>query len=68
MTDQLNDPAFYCVLLCGEARELQKMLAETGKRTDRDLDLIYTLAQNAASNATIISNWVNDKRRENQNV
>jgi hypothetical protein len=68
MTSRLNDPAFYCVLLNGEARELQKMLAEAGKRSERDLDLIYALAQNAASNATIISNWVNDQRRENQNV
>jgi hypothetical protein len=67
MTDRLNDPAFYCVLLNGEARELQRMLAEAGKRTDKDLDIIYSLAQNAASNATIICNWVNDQR-EKQNV
>lgn len=67
MTERLNDPAFYCVLLNGEARELQKMLAEAGRRTDKDLDIIYSLAQNAASNATIICNWVNDQR-EKQNV
>jgi hypothetical protein len=65
MTERLNDPAFYCVLLNGEARELQKMLAEAGKRTSEDLDIIYSLAQNAATNATIICNWVNDQRRKN---
>ena len=65
MTDRLNDPAFYCVLLNGEARELQKMLAEAGKRTSEDLDIIYSLAQNAAANATIICNWVNGQREKN---
>lgn len=61
--NQLNDPAFYLVLLAGEAAELQKMLAKAGQRTAEDLDKIHSLASNAAANATIICNWVNDQRR-----
>ena len=63
--NQLNDPGFYVVLLGGEARDLQKMLADAGKRTEEDLKAIYSMSTNAAANATTIANWALSQMEKN---